>query len=400
MARQGRRGSAVLLSLGVVAILTTLGGALLLRALNEDRVGLRSAARQGAFHLAEAGVDRALVNLQTPTDLTDDVTTGALPTGTYAVDNPPQAVGSLQWRVTAHGTSASPSTETRSIEAVVQLSPQSVFQHALFADQSVVISGHAQTDSYDSRWGPYNDDASSPSYNKSQNGNVGTNATTPGGITVGGSIFVEGQLVVGPNVADPASVVSGYDPSFITGTPKVVSQPSLFPMPPVTVPAGLECGDLEVKGNTTVTLSPTGGPLGNGTYCYRELELEGGATFTATGPVIIYLTGELEVQGNATVGAPSTPTDMRFLMSSSAGAVLEEGLEGTITGSTKFYGAIYGPAAELTISGNAEIFGAIVARQVSVSGSAEVHYDQALADQTQISNRYRTALLSWRELAD
>lgn len=398
MRQREQHGSAVLFSLSVVVLLATLGSTLLVRSLNENQVGLRSAARHSALYLAEAGVDQALLNLRTPADLTDDINTGTLLTGTFRIDTPPVSVGAQTWKVTAHGTSSAKPSDTRHVEAVFQLAPLSVFQYALFAKESLKDSGHAQTDSFDSRLGAYQDDANKPGYNKTQRGNVGTNSTAAGGITVGGSIFIEGQVVVGPNVADPTSVVSGYDPAFITGNPKVVSEPSVFPMPAVTVPAGLTCSKLKVEGQTTVTLSPTGGPLGNGTYCYSELELKGGATFTASGPVTIYLTGELEVEGNATVGVPAVPKNMLFLMSPSAEAVLKEE-QGTITGSTQFYGAIYGPDAELTITGHAEIFGSVIAKKVTISGSAQLHYDEALTDVTQVSNQFQTSLLSWREVA-
>ncbi|MBI3011760.1 MAG: hypothetical protein HYY58_04665 [Candidatus Omnitrophica bacterium] len=392
MKHRHQRGTAMLFSLGVILVLTALGSTLLLRSLNENQLGRRSAARQGAFFLAEAGVDQALLNLRTPTDLADDVTTATFPTGTFQLD-PPQSLGNLQWKVASHGFSAENPTEGYTLEAVFQLSPQSVFQFSLFGDQSVNVSGHAQTDSYDSRLGPYEDDPG-PGYNQSQNGDVGTNATTAGGITVGGSIFIEGQLSVGPNVATPESVVTGYNPAFITGDPKVVSRSSSFPMTPVIVPSGLTCSDFTVTGNTTVALSPTGGPFGNGTYCYRDLTIQGNGTLTTAGSVTVYLTGQLTAQGNSIVGAPSDPKQMLILMSPTSSGTLENG---TLTGSTQFYGAIYGPEATVNITGDAEIFGSVIIKQANVSGSAEIHYDKALTDQTQVSNLYQTKLVSWRE---
>jgi hypothetical protein len=41
-----------------------------------------------------------------------------------------------------------------------------------------------------------------------------------------------------------------------------------------------------------------------------------------------------------------------------------------------------------------------MAQRVNVSGNAEIHYDEALADETEITNLYRTTLLSWRELVE
>ena len=94
------------------------------------------------------------------------------------------------------------------------------------------------------------------------------------------------------------------------------------------------------------------------------------------------------------VGVPNDPTQMLFQMSATAEATLEQ----TIQGNNTFYGGIYGPQATFTIQGNATIYGSIMAQRVNVSGNAEIHYDEALADETEIANLYRTTLLSWREL--
>ena len=94
------------------------------------------------------------------------------------------------------------------------------------------------------------------------------------------------------------------------------------------------------------------------------------------------------------VGVASDPSRMLFLMSSSAGAILQQ----TIQGNNTFYGGIYGPEATFTIQGNAEIFGAVIAREVNVTGNAEIHYDERLSTSTTVPNVYQRALISWREL--
>ena len=397
MTPMNQRGAVLALSLGLMAFVTTLGAAFLIRSLNEGQLGQRDATRYSAFYLAEAGIDRASINLRTPTDATDDILTGALPAGSYQI-TATTALDATHYRVTALGASG---TTQRTIEAVYQLTPQSVFQYAVFADQRVAVTGSAITDSYNSSLGPYQDDPAQPGYNAGHNGDVGTNATVAGsttGVNVSGSIFVDGQVVVGPAVADPTAVVTGYNPAFITGgtsppsdTQDVVSQPAVFPMPAVTVPSGLTCDDYTVSASTTVTLAP-------GTYCYHNLTIQGSGTLTTsgTGTVTVYLTGTLIARGNSTVGYAPSPGEMLFLMSGGTEATLEEG---TITGSTGFYGALYGPLATINVSGNADVYGAIVAKQVNLTGSAELHYDEALQNATTtVVNLYQRTLISWRDL--
>ena len=389
-----RRGSVIVLSLGVVIVVATLGATMMVRGLNEHQLGQRYAAREKALSLAEAALDQASFNLRTPTDPADDVLSGALPTGTFQIESPVTQLTPVRWRVTTQGTSGQ---EQRRAEGVFDLTPQSVFQYALFANQQLTVSGNGITDSYDSVLGPYNDDPNAPGYNANHNGDVGTNSLAAGGVTVGGSIFVDGQVIVGAGATDPLSVVSGYNPAFITGgtspptdTQDVVSLPSLFPMPAVTVPQGLTCNDFTVGGQTTVTLPP-------GVYCYRNLSIQGGGTLTTTGlgTVTIYLTGSLSAKGNSTVGYVTNPSQMLFLMSSGSQATLEEG---TITGDTNFFGALCGPQATIDIKGNATVFGSIVANQVNLTGSAVIHYDENLSRVTTVPNVYRRTLISWREL--
>lgn len=393
-----QRGIVLITSVTVVMLLTSLGAALLMRSLNENLVGQRSATRQDAFYLAEAGLDQASINLRTPPPaenpqwiVADDIVTQTLPTGRFDLD-PPQPMGVNIWQVTSHGISGS---EQRDIQAVYQLIPQSVFQFAVFGDLNVTVSGNAETDSYDSRIGVYNDEPG-PGYNKDHNGDIGTNSTAEGGIDFGGSIFVDGQLVVGPGVADPTSVVEDYDPSFITADPKVISATDTFPLPPVSVPPGLPCEDRSLVNDEVVTLTPDGGPLGNGTYCFHDLKLAGGSTFSSSGPVKVYITGTLTAKGNsATVGTSGAPKDMLILMTPESNAVIEDA---ALAGTTDFYGAIYGPGADINIFGNAEIFGSVVARSVNVTGSALIHYDEGLNDLTTITNIYQRRVVSWQEL--
>src|SRR3989338_44617 len=206
MRRRNPPGFRYLLSLLFVFFLTIAGTSFLIRSVSELDVSQRFGNQSAALHVADAGVDQAARNLRTPTDLTDDVTSATLPTGVFTIDTP-VSLGGDRWRVVTHGSSVNEPHRKRNVEAVFQLVPQSLFQYALFGDQQISVSGNAVTDSYDSGSGPYDDDTAG------HNGDVGTNSTSLGGVAVGGSIFVDGQVAVGPNVADPDSVVSGYDRS-------------------------------------------------------------------------------------------------------------------------------------------------------------------------------------------
>lgn len=381
-----RRGMIMIVTLGALIFVSTVGTTLLMRSLNEAQISRRSAAQQSAFYLADGAIDQAARNLATPTDTSDDTSSLTMETGSFTIDST-SSIGTNLYKVTAHGTSNS--GDQRDVEAVFQLTGQSVFQFALFGSQSVNISGNAITDSYDSSDGLYDEDAAG------HNGDVGTNSTTAGGVTVDGSIFIDGQVAVGPSVSDPTSMVAGYDSDFITGgtsppsdTQDVVAQSQTFPTPDVTIPDGCTT-TLPAKVGVTRTFQS------GVTYCPAgDLVVSGGDIFTATGPVKIYLAGNMTVEGNASIGVEAQPTWMQFLVSSTGSASLQD----TIVGSTEFYGTLYAPKATINISGDAEIYGSIVAKTVNITGNAEIHYDEASTTLTDVSNLYTSALIAWRDL--
>lgn len=398
--RPGSRSGFILITTaGLVAFFTITGSSLLLQGLWRAGASHRAHDRSNALHLAEAAVDQAAYNLRTATAV-DDLTAATLATGDFSID-PPQNLGNLRYRVTTQGASGS---EQRELEVIFRLTQESIFQFALFGDTALNVSGNAITDSYDSSLGPYDNDPASPTYNAGHNGDVGTNASLPGGVAVSGSIFVDGQVAVGYDAPDPLSVIVGYDPLFITGgtnppsdTQDVVAQTSAFPMPPVSVPPGLACADFTVGGNAVETLSPTGGQNGDGVYCYQNLTLQGGGTLTASGPVTVYLTGQFTARGDSLMGVPADPKQMMMLMTPTGDATIEQG---TLTGSTRFYGALYAPHSTINITGtgDAEVFGSIVGQVVNVTGSAAIHYDESVTDLTQISNTFNVERIAWREL--
>jgi hypothetical protein len=162
-------------ALGIVMVLAMGSATLLMRGVTECTISERSRSQAVAFQLADAAVDQAALNLRTPTDASDDMTTLTFSNGTFTIGelvNTP--IGSNVWQVVTEGSSTDDSTSSRSLEVTFQLTPQSIFQYALFGDQGVSVSGSAITNSYDSTTGPFDDTPGSPGYNKEHNGDVGT----------------------------------------------------------------------------------------------------------------------------------------------------------------------------------------------------------------------------------
>lgn len=376
---RGRRGSLLVLVVLALTFFISWLSIGLRRSSAELVAAETSSHTYRAIHLAEAGLDQVIGNLHT-IDGTDDIFGGTLSGGTFTVQQPLTVLSPLLYQAHIEGDFAN---ARRTIEAVLYVTPLSLFRFAAFGDQGVVLDGNNYIDSYDSRNGPYD-----LLTNANDEGDVGTNAAAAGAITLdGNSLFVNGQLSVGPGVADPATVVTGFDDSQIAGEPPVVSRPE-YPMPTVQIPEGITCNPLTLNGSVTYTLpSP-------GTYCFSRLKVESGATLTSTGPVTVYLTESLAFAGNSTVGVVNNPSQFLVLMES--GTLVT--IEGAVEGNAEFYGAMYGPDAAFNIAGNADIYGSIIGNEIHVAGSARLHYDEALEDVDILSNEGLVALRSWQEL--
>jgi len=376
MARE--RGLIIIFSMGVILVLTIIGSALLARSVHEERTSELSAFWHRALSLAESSVDAAMMK-QHVGDFTN-LSTVTMAGGTYWADVIPTG-GTLEFLVNGHGMYEA---VQRNIEAVTQLTPTSIFQFALFGNQRVYLDGDVITDSYDSRLGAYDPNTAG------QNGDIGTNSVALGGVIVDGDVIINGQIAVGPNVSDPNTVVTINGTSaVITGSPPLVSQSVALPMPAVVIPGSLTCTDLTVKANQTYVLEAA-----VGAYCFNNLTVLGGATLTADGPVKVYVTNYFHATGNTTIGVPNNPSYLTMLLTAASQATID----GSLGGTTEFYGGMYAPNAHVEVGGNAEIYGSIIAQVVETSGEPTIHYDEALGDLMDPIGLYKVKVLSWREL--
>lgn len=393
-------GSILALTMGIVLILGVAGGSMLSGNIFRVNQGVRTYDRSNTLHLAEAGLAQAALHLKTELS-GDDVMSAALGTGSYTIES--QApIGNNLFQVVVRGENGA---GQRRLENIIRFVGLPVFQYAVLGDTAVSLAGDIETDSYDSRLGLYDPDPLSGTYNQSHEGDVATNNTSDGALTLAGSsLLIDGQLLTGPGVADPDDLVNGYLQGLVTGgtdppsnTQDVVSLPAEIPMVPVTVPSGIPCPDLTIGAGRVLDppLSPTGGPLGNGTYCFHDLSVGGHATLPVTGPVTVYITGQMEVVGGTTVGNPSDPTDLMVYVTSDATATITAG---AFDGESVFYGALYAPDAVIAIGGEAQIFGAIAADTISIAGDARIHYDEALASVNRGPRTGTTQRIAWREL--
>ena len=351
-----------------------------------------------ALWIAEGGIQQVIYQVKSnatyknnPTNL-GPTTLGA---GSYSVTVTKN--GSV-YNVTSVGTVGK---LKRKITCVVQQSG-SLFTYAGFGTSSITMSNSASTDSYNSSLGRYNVNG-----NIGHSGNVGGNAN----ISMSNSAYINGNASTGPSgtFTDPTH-------QYVYGT---VTNTNNVSLPPVTVPSTLtglaSGGAVNVSNSGTQTIN-------SGNYKYSTINLSNSATLTinaTTAPVNIYLTGNnssISVSNSAQLIIPATNAyPVTFYTdggtSISNGSILnnsyipanlvlyDTGTYGiSVSNSGDFYGAIYAPSASVNMSNSATIYGSVIAGSLTMSNSADIHYDTALQNASMAIGAGSYSAKSWHEV--
>jgi len=387
-----KRGVALIISYMVIAVLTILGTVFIARSISESNTAKRFVDSTRAFWLAEAGVHKGIYALKNEdwsgwtviNSTVRSLVTALGSSGDYNVTI--SGVNSTYVNITSTGYVPNMAT-TRPVQRTVRVQYKSTapFNYAAFGTSSVSLSGNSITDSYNSANGPYGGS------NVFHNGDVGTNGTGVGSISISGNAYIYGDANTGPGgtvkVSPPSSLGPG---SRVSGTIEDECNEVLVPV--VVDPALVDLnssGKLTLGGNGFKTIYA-------GNYKYQSISISGNYALTLEDNVNLYLTdtgqalsitanGRIIVSGRATI---YTDGDCLIAGNGVLNTATVPGnfiLYGTntsdniaVSGNSDFYGVVYAPNATVSISGNGDIFGAVIGRIVNDSGNAALHYDEAL----------------------
>lgn len=274
------------------------------------------------------------------------------------------------------------------------------FGNGAYGKEGVTMSGNnGSTDSYDSALGPYNTGG-----NKGNEGNVVTDATTAGAITIGNNT-VNGDAKIGSGGDITTGITLGPNGD-LNGNPLANANVTT---PPITIPTS----GVTDKGAVSLSGSSGGNPkdsnpcagatmiLTEGTYKMSSLSITGNGSLCVTGKVILYVDGNIDIGGNGILNGSGLPPNLLIYASNNCTDV-------KVHGNGNFYGAVYAPNAAITITGSptASMYGAATGKTVEVKGNGAFHYDKALGRvgewETQTtSTTYTTSgysRFSWREI--
>lgn len=325
----------------------------------------------------------------------------------------------------------------------VQLRKTSKFANGLVAKNSVLFKGsNASVDSWNSGWTAGSNAATTP-YSagvRRDNGSVGSISVGVNAVNVN-QADIWGWVATGGT--DPTSTVgtngsilgsgSTYDPTTWTKStvdPARVSTDFAASFDAVTAPTTTAYSLGNINTNTTLPRG-TDVAAADGKYYYtatsisltnKALDITGSnknVVITVSGDVstgggsgtiqvnngaslALYVNGNISLSGQGAVnGTPSNPSSGPTLTEAQAPAKLQ--IYGTnptsqtvsISGNGAISAVVYAPTADVSFVGNALVLGSVVANNITCTGNANFHYDEALADFGG-GNPYRVS--KWKEL--
>jgi hypothetical protein len=392
-----QRGNVLVLGISLVVVMLGLSTAYIHVSIGESQHARVAGERSQAFYVAEAGVNRAIVDIAAGG-------TGIL--GTSA--SPVEFGGGALWTVVGSGSGGGTvvtatgriGEQEASIEVVAVLGSSSNFTKALFGDRTVDATGQVFTDSYDSDLGTY----------ASQATNVhkitgSTYAGTDGSLGSNGDIDLAGQsTILGDVTPGPTSSVS-ISGGHVHVEGSTASSKCKTTLPPVEYTPTIASSGLLKKGAT----------LGTGTYRYDEVKLASKSVLEITGDAVIYVDGNISLSGQSRVivraGASLTiyqdEADCKF---TGQGLVNESVKPASLqlytkaksvmfSGQAFFIGVLYAPEAAIKLSGQADVFGSFVAETVAAHGQASFHHDEALCRADSGSSENEIQIVSWRRVS-
>jgi len=388
------KGFVLIVGLIVMMVLLLLAVPFLYQLSFENKLTTKSYKSSAALSLAEAGVERAIweLNYGDISSWTGDDTlrTMGIPSFQAAGGN---VIGDVGIRV-VDPTADHPIVESRGTVSYVgslevirtvrsELGGHPPFKFAAFGDEGIMIDRDVMIDSYDSRNGDYDNPG-----NVGSDGDIGTNSDEFSAIYMDNLADLAGDAVSGAE-SDPESVIITDPGANIDGEKRALDEPIEFP--PITPPTGLPwVGDYSMSGTDSIFLSGH----------YGSFEMENNSVVTIEDDVILYITGDFYMDQNSRIdiaigaslqiimGSGSFEMDQSSAINNLSQDPTKFVLFGTagftgdiyIDQGSEFYGAIYAPNAFVELDQGNGFYGAIIANDILFDKTTVFHYDKALED--------------------
>jgi len=394
--QQENQGFILVTSVIVVLLMLLLVGPFLFQLSADNKGNKRASKSQRAFSLSEAGIDRAIweINYGDISTWQGDSSERTLTIPDIQTSNG-NILGDIEINVTNPNgeypviesigrvpLTGSQELVAKSTMVVLEEVPSSLFDYAVFGGEGCVdLSSNSIIDSYDSSLGDYG------GVNMGFRGNLGTNASGYGCIDLASNAELYGNAVSGPG-SNPDTDIITRGNAKIYGERQSLSSEKI--MSSVVVPEGLALrGDYLLDGENSDTISVSGE--------YSSFRITSNATVTITADVTLYVTGEFSMQSNSQLDIADGVSATIYL----AGSFVQESntsINNLSTDPSKlivlgtdsfngemewnsnsdFYGAVYVPKATVRFLSNTDFYGSIIGKSFELQSNSKIHFDVSL----------------------
>ena len=403
--RSQRRGSTIFITLIVAALVALTLGAYLTWSKTQSKLATRAQAWNAALPMVEAGLEEAMAHLNYDSSWgtngwtlsgTNYVKQRTFGDGYYLVklstNYPPVIV--------SQGFVRAPLLTNTYVSRSVAVTcfRRNPADYAILSRGQISFTGNSLVDSYDSSNPLYSTLGQYDPLKREDHGKVYSNSGAVGAISVGnGTVYGNvdtgpgGTATIGVNgsVGDAAWHAGnnlGFEAGSVTNDVIAAFPDNLAPF----TNGGFGLPGTGLVGGLLYTYVFTGG-----NYQIGALTLASSQSAIVTAPTVIYCTGPFSQSGQA-IFRIAVGASLKFYINgtiySAGGGIVNDtqfaancaiyGMTNctnvTIAGTSAFIGTVNAPQASITISGNSGYFGSVLASNVTVSGGAPVHYDEAL----------------------
>lgn len=398
---RGQKGIALVITLLIMTILLVMGTAFMSISSTETMIALNERNRAQAFHLAEAGVERAIAELGLNGAYGGSGGEQNLGPGTYTVSVcPPTCIAPIvapadpnQRIITATGCVRNCTMFGRATAQIgVTVQRGSPFQFGLFGLNIFRLESSGTgvvVDSYDSSLGPY--DPANPGFE----GHIHSNADidVQANSTVKGNAQAVGSITVGAG-----STITGTQTEGVSGVGVVTS----ISYPACTGGAGISPAGNYVYNPIDCSLTLIAGKtvtFDGGTHSFSKITLESNARLAVNGPVTLYMIDQFVAQSGAVVNTSQIPSNLMIFSSYNGTDGNGKDAMMMAPGSGEFYAGIYALNGEVEFNnGGWQIYGAIVAKEIDIENGSGFHFDKAITQASNAAGKFRPLARTWREV--
>jgi|CXWL01.1.fsa_nt_gi hypothetical protein len=384
---QSERGSAMLIALLLIGMLSVLGIATIRTTTTDVTLSYNQSHSRSAFYLAEAGAKRAYLAINEDLSWRDGYDSEAFGQGTYEVivkDSSTDA--GLDDTVIIYSISEAHDASSEIELWLVPGGGRRPFPYGLFAGTSVIFDKNAATDSYNSDSGTY----------------VATKLSEAGDIGCNGVVTTSQTCNIGGNISTAGGAITLGAGTTVTGSTSTTADSvplDLVPASEYTWAQGESIASSGISGSgytyNAATKKLTGGAnsiitLQTGIYYFSSIALGklSQIKLAAGASVTIYMDGGLELGQQCELNKDGKPANLQ-IYSQNGGIAFNQ--------SNIFYGTFYGPNGQVQFDQTSQVYGAIVAKTVKLDQGAKFHYDRDLANITRGGGTGMT-IVAWREL--